>query len=79
MAPDWQIDWARVTSSTRLCPPVHKPKPRTSAECGAEVPDQPMPVLEHQLSHLKRRPYARDRPKRDRLKDQDERPIDQDR
>jgi len=29
--------------------------------CGAEVPDRPMPVLQHQLSHVKRRPYADDR------------------
>ena len=29
--------------------------------CGAEVPDQPMPVLKHQMSHVKRRPYADDR------------------
>ena len=29
--------------------------------CGAEVPDLPMPVLNHQMSHVRRRPFARDR------------------
>lgn len=58
---------------------VHKPKPYRCSISDAEVPDLPMPVLQHLLSHVKRRPYAQDRPKRDRLEDQDERPIDQDR
>ena len=26
--------------------------------CGAEIPDLPMPVLRHQLSHVERRPFA---------------------
>lgn len=29
--------------------------------CGAEVPDLPMPVLRHQLTHVERRPFAGDR------------------
>ena len=29
--------------------------------CGAEVPDLPLPVLRHQLSHVERRPFAGDR------------------
>jgi hypothetical protein len=30
--------------------------------CGAEVPDLPMSVLKHQLSHIGRRPLARNQP-----------------
>lgn len=37
---------------------MHRPKPYKCSICGAEVPDLPMPVLKHQLSHVKRRPYA---------------------
>jgi hypothetical protein len=29
-----------------------------SARLGAEIPDLPMPVLKHQLSHAERRPFA---------------------
>jgi hypothetical protein len=34
----------------------------TCSTCGAEVADLPMPVLKHQLSHVRRRAFARDRP-----------------
>ena len=44
---------------------VSSPDP-PSAVSGVELPDQPMPVLQHQLSHAKPRPYARDRPERKR-------------
>jgi hypothetical protein len=40
---------------------MHKRKPYTRSICGAEVPSLPMPVLKHQMSHVKRRPYAADR------------------
>jgi hypothetical protein len=39
---------------------MHKPKPYKYSICGAEVPNMPMPVLNHQLSHVRRRPFARD-------------------
>ena len=29
---------------------------------GAEVPDLPMPVLQHQMSHVRRRPYSKSVP-----------------
>jgi hypothetical protein len=32
--------------------------------CGAEVPDLPMPVLHHQMSHVRRRHYARSVPEK---------------
>ena len=38
---------------------VHKPKPYKCSICGAEVPDLPMPVLQHQMIHVRRRPFAR--------------------
>jgi hypothetical protein len=41
---------------------MHKPKPYKCSICGAEVPDLPMPVLKHQMSHVTRRPFERDRP-----------------
>jgi GH15 family glucan-1,4-alpha-glucosidase len=41
---------------------VHKPKPYKCSICGAEVPDLPMPVLKHQLSHVRRRAFAGDQP-----------------
>jgi len=47
---------------------MHKPKPYKCPVCGAEVPDQPMPVLKHQLSHVKRGPYARYLPMRSTLR-----------
>jgi hypothetical protein len=37
-------------------------KPYKCSICGAEVPDLPMPVLKHQLSHVGRRPYSRSVP-----------------
>jgi hypothetical protein len=40
---------------------MHKSKPYKCPTCGAEIPDLPMPVLKHQMSHLSRRPFARDR------------------
>lgn len=45
---------------------MHKPKPYKCSMCGAEVPDLPMPVLKHQMSHVRRRPFARDRREPDR-------------
>ena len=41
---------------------MHKPKPYKCSICGAEVPNLPMPVLKHQLSHVERRGRAVDRP-----------------
>ena len=38
---------------------MHKRKPYKCPACGAEVPDLPMPVLKHQMSHVQRRPYSR--------------------
>jgi hypothetical protein len=40
---------------------MHKRKLYNCPACGAEVPDLPMPVLKHQMSHVTRRPLARDR------------------
>jgi len=37
---------------------MHKMKPCRCPVCRAEVPDEPMPVLKHRLSPVKRRPYA---------------------
>jgi hypothetical protein len=57
---------------------MHKPKPYKCSVCGAEIPDLPMTVLGHQMSHVKPRPYANDWPERDSPKDRpDERPGDQ--
>jgi hypothetical protein len=44
---------------------MHKPKPYKCPSCGAEIPDLPMPVLKHQMSHVRRRPFAGDRRERD--------------
>lgn len=41
---------------------VRKTKSYKCTICGAEVPDMPMPVLKHQLSHVRRRPRADHRP-----------------
>jgi hypothetical protein len=41
--------------------PMHKRKPYRCPACGAEVPDLPMKVLVHQMSHVPRRPFAGDR------------------
>jgi hypothetical protein len=42
------------------------PKQKTwmYSACGAEVPDLPMTVFRHQLSHIDRRPLARSQPDR---------------
>ena len=32
--------------------PMHKRKPYKCSICGAEVPDLPMPVFQHQMSHV---------------------------
>ncbi len=45
---------------------MHKPKPYKCSICGVEVPDLPMPVLRHQLSHVRRRPYSGSAPARER-------------
>jgi hypothetical protein len=39
---------------------MYKPKPYKCSICGVEVPDLPMPVLKHQMSQVRRRPFARD-------------------
>lgn len=41
---------------------VHKRKLYKCPSCGAEVPDLPMAVLKHQMSHVGRRPYSRSVP-----------------
>jgi hypothetical protein len=33
---------------------MHKLKPYKCSICGAELPDLPMPVLKHQMSHVTR-------------------------
>ena len=43
---------------------MHKPKPYTCSVCGTEVPNLPMSVLKHQMSHFKRRSFARAQPER---------------
>ena len=37
---------------------MHKRKFFECSICGAEVPDLPMLVLQHQMSHVRRRPFA---------------------
>jgi hypothetical protein len=37
---------------------MHKLKAYRCSICGAEVSKLPMPVLKHQMSHVKRRPFA---------------------
>ena len=37
---------------------MHKPKPYKCPVCGAELPDLPMLVLKHQMSHVRRKPFA---------------------
>jgi hypothetical protein len=39
---------------------MHQRKLWKCSACGQEVPDLPMLVLKHQISHVGRRPYARD-------------------
>jgi hypothetical protein len=40
---------------------MYKRKLYKCSVCGAKVPDLPMPVLKHQISHVRRRPFAGDR------------------
>jgi hypothetical protein len=40
---------------------MHQQRTYRCSVCGAEIPDLPMPVLKHQLSHAERRPFAGDR------------------
>ena len=40
---------------------MRRRKPYKCLVCGAEVPNLPMSVLKHQMSHMKPRPFARDR------------------
>jgi hypothetical protein len=49
---------------------MRKPKPYKCSVCGAEVPDLPMPVPRHQLSHVRRRPYSKSTPARERAEPQ---------
>jgi hypothetical protein len=37
---------------------MHKQKTYRCSVCGVEIPDLPMPVLKHQMSHVERRPFA---------------------
>jgi len=37
---------------------MHKQKTWKRSACGAEVPDLPMSVLKHQLSHVERPPLS---------------------
>ena len=37
---------------------MHTQKTYRCSVCGAEIPDLPMPVLRHQLSHVERRGRA---------------------
>ena len=46
---------------------MHKQKTWKCSPCGAEIPDVPMPVLKHQLSHIERRPFAAHRSEGDAL------------
>ena len=38
---------------------MHPRKAYKCSICGAEVLDLPMPVLQHQMSHVRRRPYSK--------------------
>jgi hypothetical protein len=49
---------------------MHKPKPYKCSICGAEVPDLPMPVLKHQMSHVRRRHYSKSTPSHELAKPQ---------
>jgi len=58
------------TGNVRVrCQYVQKPPPYKCSICGAEVPNLPMPVLKHQLSHVRRRPAATGRLERPRERD----------
>jgi hypothetical protein len=43
---------------------MNKHKTWRCSACGAELPDFPMTVFRHQLSHIERRPLARSQPDR---------------
>jgi hypothetical protein len=43
---------------------MSKQKTWKCSACGAKVPDLPMTVFRHQLSHINRRPLALNRPDR---------------
>ena len=50
---------ARPGAERRASPHItamDKRKPYKCPTCGAEVPDEPMPVLRHQMPHVRRRP-----------------------
>jgi hypothetical protein len=51
---------------------MHKQKTYRCSVCGAEIPDLPMPVLRHQLSHVERRPRSVGRAKSDPPPTQDQ-------
>ena len=51
---------------------MHKQKTWKCSACGAEIPDLPMAVLKHQLSHVERRPFAGDRAESDGSSTEDE-------
>jgi hypothetical protein len=44
---------------------MHQQRTYRCSVCGAEIPDLPMPVFRHQLSHVERRPRAFDRAQSD--------------
>jgi hypothetical protein len=37
---------------------MREAKPYKCTICGAEIPNLPMPVLQHQMSHVRRRTFA---------------------
>lgn len=53
-----QLEFGKTIASSKA---MREPQHYTCSRCGAEVPDLPMPVLKHQLSHV-RRPMAHHRP-----------------
>ena len=55
---------------------MHNPKSYKCTVCGAEIADLPMPVLQHQLSHVERlgRAVGRAEPDAPTAEDQHERP-----
>ena len=63
------VGGSRKASSPLWC--VHKPRPYKCSICGAEIPDLPMPVLKHQMSHVSRRPYSKAFPAREWAEPQD--------
>jgi hypothetical protein len=53
----WKV--GLVIAKLAKCP---SKTPGNASACGAEVPDLPMTVFRHQLSHIDRRPLARSQP-----------------